>query len=112
MDGLQLPTLPGARSVVAAALAACLSLALLYLAILNRAMCRAPRNVAQRPWTKKQLNEQYDKLRRKPITIASTAGQLPPRLERRYVVTGGSGARALLCCFFLVQEASLELIPN
>ncbi|KLU90457.1 hypothetical protein MAPG_10311, partial [Magnaporthiopsis poae ATCC 64411] len=94
MDGLQLPTLSSARSLVAAALAASFSLVLLYLVILNRAMCRTPvqmRKVAQRPWTKKQLNEQYDKLRRKPITITSTAGQLPPRLERRYVVVGGSG---------------------
>ncbi|KAL8383444.1 hypothetical protein RB595_010577 [Gaeumannomyces hyphopodioides] len=70
------------------------SLALLYLVVLNWAMCRTPaqmRRVAQRPWTKKRLNTQYVRLRRKPITIASTAAQLAPKLDRRYVVTGGSG---------------------
>ncbi|KAL8318722.1 hypothetical protein RB597_005815 [Gaeumannomyces tritici] len=92
MEGLQLPPLPGARSLVAAALVAPISLALLYLVILNWAMCKTParmRRIAQRPWTKKRLNTQYAKLRRKPITIASTAAQLPPKLNRRYVVTSG-----------------------
>ncbi|KAL8407331.1 hypothetical protein RB594_006241 [Gaeumannomyces avenae] len=95
MDGLQLPLLPGARSLVAAALVAPVSLGLLYLVMLNWAMCRIPaqiRRVAQRPWTKKRLKTQYAKLRRKPITIASTAAQLPPNLDRCYVVTRGSGA--------------------
>ena len=42
------------------------------------------------PWTPRLLREKYDELQRRPIDYTS---QLPPRLDRRYIVTGGSGKK-------------------
>lgn len=83
------------RSGAAVAVLALLALALgLYLVNLNRVLSSTPehfRRLAPRPWTDEQIRETRDRLVRRPITPASYAPQLPPRLDRRYVVTGGSG---------------------
>lgn len=39
-------------------------------------------------WTADQLKETYQRLQEKPMDYTD---KLPPKLERRYVVTGGSG---------------------
>ena len=39
-------------------------------------------------WTTEQLKRTYDELDKEPIDYTS---KIPPRLDRRYVVTGGNG---------------------
>lgn len=43
---------------------------------------------AQKSWTKEQLLEAYKKAEQDPIDVRKF---LPPKLGRRYIVTGGSG---------------------
>lgn len=88
-------TAASAVAVAAAGLAPLVLLAL-YLWNLNRLLSTTPPEVARtvpQRWTRQQLREVYDRLRREHITTASYAesGCLPPRLTRRYIVTGGSG---------------------
>lgn len=71
-----------------------LLLLILYLANLNRLLNSTPpevQNLVPRRWNKAEINETYGRLRKSPFTTASYAAELPPRLQRRYVVTGGSG---------------------
>jgi hypothetical protein len=77
-------------------LIACLVIALpvIYLFQLNRLLSGTPeevRKLSPTRWTKELLLETYARLSENPITIANYADQLPPKLERRYIVTGGSG---------------------
>lgn len=80
-----------------AATAAALALAILlvlYLWNLNRLLHTVPPEVAQtipQRWTEQQLRDTYERLRQAPITPSSYAAHLPPKLDRRYIVTGGSG---------------------
>ncbi|KAL2136156.1 hypothetical protein VTI74DRAFT_5209 [Chaetomium olivicolor] len=65
-----------------------------YLVRLNQLLLGTPDEVKQlapKRWTEKQLREAYHKLEENPITTESYADRLPPKLERRYIVTGGSG---------------------
>lgn len=71
-----------------------IALPVIYLFQLNRLLSRTPeevRKLSPTRWTKELLQETYAKLSQKPISIATYADQLPPKLERRYIVTGGSG---------------------
>lgn len=80
-------------SVNTAGLALLILLAL-YLWNLNRLLTEVPPKVAKavpQKWTHQRLQHTYKRLRRDPITTASYAERLPPRLSRRYIVTGGSG---------------------
>lgn len=84
-------TLPRLLAALACAL---LGLAVLYLINLNRLLSITPdevKKLAGDRWTGDQVRKTYERLRQDPITTASYASQLPPRLNRRYVVTGGSG---------------------
>ncbi|KAG8161318.1 hypothetical protein KVR01_009582 [Diaporthe batatas] len=84
-------TMPG---LLAAAAGTLLLLALAYLINLNRLLSTTPgevKNLAGDRWTDEQIKKTYERLRQDPITTASYAAQLPPRLSRRYLVTGGSG---------------------
>lgn len=100
----------GAVAVAVPALLALLLLALLckFLVNLNQALSATPahfRELAPRPgWTRAQIRETHDRLAaaatattaaagQQPVTTtaSSYAAQLPPRLDRRYIVTGGSG---------------------
>ncbi len=66
-------------------------MASVWLIRINSAMQSVPEAVRQaspRRWTKEQLRETYNRVKQKPIDFRSL---LPPRLERRYVVVGGSG---------------------
>ena len=58
---------------------------------INAAMLSVPdeaRKASPRRWTKEQLRDAYERVKQKPIDFTKL---LPPRLERRYVVVGGSG---------------------
>lgn len=66
-------------------------LLILYLYIVNRAMTSVPeevRRLSPHRWTEKEIRETYDRIKRSPVDVIS---QVPPKLERRYVVVGGSG---------------------
>lgn len=83
-------------TITSAAVAGLVPLVLvtLYLWNLNRLLKKTPPEVARivpERWTAQQLREVYERLQRAPITTASYAESLPPRLARRYIITGGSG---------------------
>jgi hypothetical protein len=65
-----------------------------YLVRLNNLLLRTPdkiKELAHTRWTKDLLTETYKRLESRPITTASYVKRIPPKLERRYIVTGGSG---------------------
>lgn len=79
---------------VSAVLLAFSTFLLLYLVNLNRLITSTPaeiKKLAGRPWTDKDIKAMYERLSKAPITTASYASQLPRKLDRRYIVTGGSG---------------------
>ena len=62
-----------------------------YLVRLNRLLNGVPTEVRQArgsPWTPEELKRMYKQLETKPIDYSS---KIPPRLDRRYIVTGGNG---------------------
>lgn len=80
----------GALLAAAGAIAAGI---LFWLYRINRAYLAVPPEAARaapRRWTKAELRETYERLARDPIDFGR---ELPPRLDRRYVVVGGSGER-------------------
>lgn len=84
-------TFPGLLATAAGVL---VGFALLYLINLNRLLSITPAEVkklAADRWTDGQVKKTYERLRQNQITTASYASQLPPKLNRRYIVTGGSG---------------------
>jgi hypothetical protein len=63
----------------------------LYLFRLNQLLKGTPeevRKLSGSRWTAEQLRKTYDRLSAHPVDYID---QLPPKLERRYIVTGGSG---------------------
>ncbi|KAK7739961.1 hypothetical protein SLS53_005555 [Cytospora paraplurivora] len=75
--------------VLAAAIA--VILLFLYLYKLKNAMTSIPEEALAwrpRPWTAKEIRETYETVCRKPIDFTR---HLPAKLERRYIVVGGSG---------------------
>ncbi|KAB5546959.1 hypothetical protein GE09DRAFT_1174829 [Coniochaeta sp. 2T2.1] len=71
-----------------------LAFLLLYLFQINRLLSGTPeevRRLSPTRWTEETLIETYKNLEKSPITTETYAGQLPPKLDRRYIVTGGSG---------------------
>lgn len=84
-------TFPG---FLTAATCVLLGLTLLYLINLNRLLSITPyevKKLAGDRWTDDRVKKTYERLRQNQITTASYASQLPPQLNRRYIVTGGSG---------------------
>ena len=62
-----------------------------YVYRVNSAFAALPPEAARaspRRWTKDELRQTYERLKRKPIDFSK---EVPPYLERRYVVVGGSG---------------------
>ncbi|KAK4128858.1 NAD(P)-binding protein [Parathielavia appendiculata] len=58
---------------------------------INAAMQSVPESARQaspRRWTERELRDTYERLKQKPLDFVKL---LPPRLDRRYVVVGGSG---------------------
>ncbi|KAH8883372.1 NAD(P)-binding protein [Thozetella sp. PMI_491] len=65
-----------------------------YLFRLNQILSSTPSEVQRltpKRWNKELLLETYRRLEASPITTSSYADRIPPKLERRYIVTGGSG---------------------
>lgn len=63
----------------------------LYLRRINRLLKETPPQVGQlrgKPWTPELLRHTYEVLEKSPINFD---GRLPPKLNRRYIVTGGNG---------------------
>ncbi|KAF4336104.1 cholesterol dehydrogenase [Fusarium beomiforme] len=63
----------------------------LYLWHINRLLKETPREVGQlrgKPWTPEWLRQTYEALKKSPVGLN---GRLPPKLDRRYIVTGGNG---------------------
>ena len=88
-DVLKAPSnIPSASTI------ALVSAILLYLVNLNRLLGSTPEEVKKlvgHRWTQEQVKETYERLLRQPITTASYASRIPPKLHRRYLITGGSG---------------------
>ncbi|TLD07559.1 hypothetical protein PgNI_10979 [Pyricularia grisea] len=88
------PMIDCIRIVFVASVLFFLFLGLIYLSILNWAMCGTPahvKKITQKHWTKAQVKERYEAIKEKPMTISSITHKLPPQLQRRYIITGGSG---------------------
>jgi hypothetical protein len=63
----------------------------LYLVHINKLLKDVPKEIqeiADLPWTTQQLKNTYDELRETPMDYTN---KLPPKLNRRYIVTGGNG---------------------
>lgn len=80
---------------VMAIAAAVIFVVLLYLVCLNQLFLSTPDEVRKAAshtrWTDNVLRETYARLEAHPVTTKSYAARIPPKLERRYIVTGGSG---------------------
>ncbi|KAK4224812.1 hypothetical protein QBC38DRAFT_285763 [Podospora fimiseda] len=64
---------------------------LLYLVRINFLLTRVPENlqhISGSPWTAEQLKSMYRQLQLHPIDYSN---QIPSKLNRRYIVTGGNG---------------------
>ncbi|KAL2024230.1 hypothetical protein VTK56DRAFT_9386 [Thermocarpiscus australiensis] len=82
-----------ARPLLSAAITAVLLL-VAYLVRLNQLLLGTPDEVKKLTptrWTKEVILERYQRLEAHPITTRSYAHRIPPKLARRYIVTGGSG---------------------
>jgi hypothetical protein len=65
-----------------------------YLIRLNQLLLRTPdevRKLTPTRWTKDLLFDTYRRMENRPVTTGSYATRIPPKLDRRYIVTGGSG---------------------
>jgi nucleoside-diphosphate-sugar epimerase len=77
--------------MVAAAMAAVIALLSFYLYRLNQTMLEIPKETwawYSKPWTETEIQEAFERMSSQPIDFARV---LPPKLDRRYVVCGGSG---------------------
>jgi hypothetical protein len=62
-----------------------------YLWHVNRCLLRVPKEVQELSgprWTPEELRKKYKELENNPIDYTS---KLPPKQDRRYIVTGGNG---------------------
>jgi hypothetical protein len=76
---------------IAAGMVGVLTLLFLYLAKVNWGMKTTPPEAlkyAPKRWTSEQCRAAYGRIEKKPVDWAP---YLPPKLERRYIVVGGSG---------------------
>ncbi|KAI1385566.1 NAD(P)-binding protein [Hypoxylon trugodes] len=88
---------------------AALAVLVIYLFRVNQLLSQTPaevRKLSGSRWTENQLKETYQKLQEKPIDYTD---KLPPKLERRYVVTGGSG---LVGGFIVLQLLARGNLPE
>lgn len=69
-----------------------------YLVRLNQLLLRTPeeiKNLASTKWEMGLLRDTYRRLERHPVETRHYVTRIPPKLERRYIVTGGSGESAV-----------------
>ncbi|KAI2614018.1 NAD(P)-binding protein [Hypoxylon fragiforme] len=79
------------NQVAFTAIAALIIIAVAWVWKLNSALKETPPEVlaaSPRRWTDQEIMETYERLKTNPLTWKK---HLPPKLERRYIVTGGSG---------------------
>jgi len=65
-----------------------------YLIRVNQLFRGTPKEVQElspKRWSAELLHETYKRLESNPISTSSYAAKIPAKLERRYIVTGGSG---------------------
>lgn len=82
-----------AAQLVLVALAAIAASTVLYLWRINTILSRTPSEALKLSgprWTPELLHKTYAQLERDPPDLYAK-NKLPPKLDRRYVVTGGSG---------------------
>lgn len=80
---------------------ATIALLVFYLVRIDRLLRRTPDEVKKLSgtrWTPEQLKKTYETLKERPVSYKDT---IPPKLDRRYVVTGGSGESCLPCVLSL-----------
>jgi nucleoside-diphosphate-sugar epimerase len=78
-------------NVAMAVATAVVAMVLFYLYRLNRTMMNIPEEAwawYSQPWTETEIQETYNRMSSQPIDFPRA---LPPKLDRRYVVCGGSG---------------------
>ena len=95
-----------------AGLGAVAVLVLLYLARVNVVLRAVPpdvRKLSGSRWTTRQLKSTYRGLQERPVDYQS---KLPPRLERRYIVTGGNGERHSAKLVAPVENMQTAHAPN
>ncbi|EMT71015.1 3 beta-hydroxysteroid dehydrogenase type 7 [Fusarium odoratissimum] len=81
----------------------------LYLRRINRLLKETPPQVGQlrgKPWTPELLRHTYEVLEKSPINFD---GRLPPKLNRRYIVTGGNG---LVGGYIVLQLLARGTLPR
>ncbi|KAJ4032512.1 hypothetical protein NW761_011964 [Fusarium oxysporum] len=81
----------------------------LYLRRINRLLKETPPQVGQlrgKPWTPELLRHTYEVLEKSPINFN---GRLPPKLNRRYIVTGGNG---LVGGYIVLQLLARGTLPR
>ena len=69
-------------------------LIIVYLVRLNSLLRGTPEEIARispTRWTEQVVLETYARLTSSPLKTSTYKNKIPPRLDRRYVVTGGSG---------------------
>jgi hypothetical protein len=88
VDLFPLTASPGLAAVVTVLLVT------IYLFQINRLLSGTPDEIhrlSPTRWTREVIQETYHRLEERPITTESYVSRLPQKLERRYIVTGGSG---------------------
>lgn len=85
-----------AGSIVTTILCTFPVLVLIYLLRLNQVISATPEEVGRLSpqtsrWTQELLQATYQRLEQNPITTKSYVRDIPTKLNRRYVITGGSG---------------------
>jgi len=86
--------------------------ALLYLYKINASMRSVPAEIAQlspHRWAKEEIRETYERLKKQPLGFDKL---LPPRLNRRYVVVGGSGETSYLTLHLTPHNRALCILTN
>lgn len=68
--------------------AAAFGLLIFYLYRINQQWKYVPKEHYPGEWTVEEINEGYERLKKNPADFTKL---LPPKLDRRYVVVGGSG---------------------
>lgn len=84
-----------AALVIGLGAASLLLLTYTYLSRLSSILKSTPEavlKVSPKRWTKEELRQAYQRLEKNLITTKSYADRIPPKLDRRYIITGGSGA--------------------
>lgn len=72
--------------------AAVVGLLAFYLWRINLSWKYVPSEGRLSPWTAEQMHEAYERIKKNRLDFSNI---LPPRLDRRYMVVGGSGLSAL-----------------